>query len=152
MVRNKSFKYIITSPIFVSRMQASDWNQSISTMWHYLGYWYSFVFCFRWSISWLREKLVKAVVMASVQPSSKQGQECWVISFSFAHNAMESGIISCDANRWSDSLIFLHIHLMGWMWKGAKFCYEFLSFHKYAWWSDCTFSGLNHFHHQRLRH
>lgn len=48
-------------------------------------------------MSGVREKLAKAVVIASVQAAARQGRECRVVSFSSAKNAVESGVISCDA-------------------------------------------------------
>ncbi|KAL7519032.1 hypothetical protein ACHAWX_003830 [Stephanocyclus meneghinianus] len=60
-----------------------------------------------WSMSGVREKLAKAVVIASVQAAARQGRECRVVSFSSAKNAVESGVISCDANGVKRLLDFL---------------------------------------------
>eukprot|EP00804_Cyclotella_cryptica_P024298 CCRYP_012573-RB/>CCRYP_012573-RB protein AED:0.05 eAED:0.05 QI:140/1/1/1/0.85/0.75/8/284/1255 len=60
-----------------------------------------------WSMSGLREKLAKAVVVASVQAATRQGRECRVVSFSSANNAMESGTIRCDADGVKRLLEFL---------------------------------------------
>lgn len=61
----------------------------------------------RWSMSGQREQLAKAVVLASVQAATRQGRSCRVVSFSSANNAIESGLLSCDAEGIRRLLDFL---------------------------------------------
>mmetsp|Transcript_23552 Transcript_23552/g.49358 ORF Transcript_23552/g.49358 Transcript_23552/m.49358 type:complete len:1294 (+) Transcript_23552:86-3967(+) len=60
-----------------------------------------------WSMTGLREILAKSVVLASVIAANSQGRECRVVSFSSSNNAVESGVISCNAEGVRKLLDFL---------------------------------------------
>ena len=60
-----------------------------------------------WSMSGLREQLSKAVVLASVSAAHLQKRECRIVSFSSANNAIDSGVITCDAEGVKRMLDFL---------------------------------------------
>ena len=60
-----------------------------------------------WSMSGMREQLSKAVVLASVTAAHLQNRECRVVSFSSINNAIDSGVITCDAEGVKRMLDFL---------------------------------------------
>ena len=60
-----------------------------------------------------RERLAKAVVLASVKAATQQGRECRVVAFSSANNAIDSGALSCDSNGVRHLLDFLQCSFGG---------------------------------------